>query len=177
MCDPIAISKIRPTPPICFAFDLLRRTSALSDCSATFVHDRQMEIDREISLRTVPYPAMIQSDKRLTSPSQKSELGLFHCRDGFQKGDLLPLDLSKKYCTFFCFHNKKCSKPNQACDFEHVGRWEKFPPEDQEKILAHFHAGKGEKAWLDAETFAKHNVTIPEKYAYLLGDASGCKST
>jgi len=42
--------------------------------------------------------------------------------------------------------------------------------------LEHFHAGKGKKAWLDAETFAKHNVTIPEKYAYLLRDASGCKS-
>jgi len=49
--------------------------------------------------------------------------------------------------------------------------------EDQEKILEHFHAGKRKKAWLDAKTFAKHNVTIPETYAYLLGDASGCKST
>jgi hypothetical protein len=107
-----------------------------------------------------------------------TKAGLFHCRDGFQKGDLLPLlDLSKKYCTFFFFHNKRCFKPNQACNFEHVGRWEKIPPGDQEKILAHFHFGKGKKAWLDAQFFAKHNVTILKKYAYLLGDASGCKST
>jgi hypothetical protein len=36
---------------------------------------------------------------------------------------------------------------------------------------------KGRKFWLDANTFMKHKVTIPEKYAYLLGDTSGCKST
>ena len=80
MCDPIVISKIRPTPLICFAFELLRRTSALSDCSATFVLDRQMEIDREIFLQTVPYPAMIQSDKQLTSPLQKSEYSVYFSR-------------------------------------------------------------------------------------------------
>jgi hypothetical protein len=99
-----------------------------------------------------------------------TKAGLFHCKDGFQTNELFPLDLSKKYCTFFCFHNKRCSKPNQACKFEHVGRWEKIPPGDQEKILAHCHAGKGRKVWLDADTFMKHKVTIPKKYAYLLGD-------
>jgi hypothetical protein len=106
-----------------------------------------------------------------------TKAGLFHCKDGFQTNELFPLDLSKKYCTFFCFHNKRCSKPNQACEFEHVGRWEKIPTGDQEKILTHCHAGKGRKVWLDADTFMKHKVTIPEKYAYLLGDTSGCKST
>ena len=52
-----------------------------------------------------------------------------------------------------------------------------MPLEDQEKLLVHCHAGKGKKVWLDADTFMKHKVTIPEKYAYLLGDASGCKRT
>jgi hypothetical protein len=31
--------------------------------------------------------------------------------------------------------------------------------------------------WLDADIFAKHNIAIPEKFAYLLGDAHGPKST
>ena len=138
------------------------------------------KVKPEASPPATPARGRVQKKQKLkpaVGAKDFTKAGLFHCRDGFQKGDLLPLDLSKKYCTFFCFHNKKCSKPNQACDFEHVGRWEKIPPKDQEKILAHFHAGKEKKAWLDAETFAKHNVTIPEKYAYLLGDASGCKST
>jgi hypothetical protein len=50
-----------------------------------------------------------------------------------------------------------------------------MPLEDQEKLLVHCHTGKGKKVWLDADTFMKHKVTIPEKYAYLLGDGSGCK--
>jgi hypothetical protein len=35
----------------------------------------------------------------------------------------------------------------------------------------------GMKVWLDADTFMKHKVSIPEKHAHLLGDESGCKST
>jgi hypothetical protein len=30
-------------------------------------------------------------------------------------------------------------------------------------------------AWLDAETFEKHNSSIPPEFAHLLGDASGPK--
>ncbi len=104
-------------------------------------------------------------------------MGLFHCKEGTQISDLFPTDLIKKYCSFFCFHNKKCSKPHQACEFEHIGRWDRVPPEDQMKILEHCHASKGKKVWLDADIFAKHNITIPEKFIYLLGDACGPKST
>jgi hypothetical protein len=45
------------------------------------------------------------------------------------------------------------------------------------KILEHCHASKGKKVWLDADIFAKHNIAIPEKLTYLLGDACGPKST
>ena len=60
---------------------------------------------------------------------------LFHCKDGVSPTELFHSDLSKKCCSFFYFHNKKCSKPHQACEFEHIGRWEKILPKDQEKIL------------------------------------------
>jgi hypothetical protein len=105
-----------------------------------------------------------------------TKAGLFHCKEGTPVPDLFPAGLTKKYCSFFCFHNKKCSKPHQACDFDHVGRWDKVPPDDQSKILEHCHAGKGKKVWLDADTFAKHKIIIPDKFAYLLGDSEGPKS-
>ncbi len=94
-----------------------------------------------------------------------TKAGLFHCKEGTPVYDLFPSDLIKKYCSFFCFHNKKCSKPHQSCDFEHIGRWGRIPPEDQMKILEHCHASKGKKVWLDAAIFAKHNIAIPEKFA------------
>ena len=102
-----------------------------------------------------------------------TKAGLLRCKEGTPVGDLLPSDLSKKYCSFFCFHDKKCSKLKQSCDFEHVGKWDKIPVEDQTKILEHCHASGG-KIWLNADTFAKHRVTdIPKKLAYLLGDVKG----
>jgi hypothetical protein len=58
----------------------------------------------------------------------------------------------------------------------HVGRWDKVPPDDQSKILEHCHAGQGKKVWLDADTFTKHKIAIPDKFAYLLGDSEGPKS-
>ena len=69
------------------------------------------------------------------------------------------------------------SKPNQACDFIHIGKWDKIPVGDQTKILKHCHATPGKKVWLDATTFAKHRATVPDKYAYLLGDSKGPRST
>jgi hypothetical protein len=105
-----------------------------------------------------------------------TKAGSLRCKEGTPIGELFPSDLSKKYCSFFCFHDKKCSKPKQSCDFEHVGKWDKIPGKDQTKILEHCHASGG-KIWLDADTFTKHRVThIPEKFAYLLGDAKGPKS-
>jgi len=105
-----------------------------------------------------------------------TKAGLFHCKDGTPVADLFPAGLTKKYCSFFCFHNKKYSKPHQACDFDHVGRCDKVPPDEQLKILEHCHAEKGKKVWLDADTFAKHKIVIPDKFVYLLGDSEGPKS-
>jgi hypothetical protein len=141
--------------------------------------DLSKKLKPEASPPTTPACERVPKRQKLkTAVGAKdfTKAGLFHCKDSFQTNELFPLDLLKKYCSFFCFHNKRCSKPNQACEFEHVRRWEKIPPRDQEKILAHCHVGNGKKVWLDAKTFMKHKVTIPEKYAYLLGDANGCKS-
>ena len=116
--------------------------------------------------------------KQKVKPATKdfTKAGLFRCKEGTPIAELFPSDLSKKLCSFFSFHDKKCSKPNQACDFEHIGKWDKIPVADQTKILEHCHATRGNKVWLDAETFAKHRITVPEKFTYLLGDSFGPKS-
>ncbi len=77
---------------------------------------------------------------------------------------------------FFCFHNKKCSKPNQVCKFNHIEKWDKISAEVQAKILAHCHSSYGKKVWLDADTFAKHRATIPDKFSHLLANSKGPKS-
>jgi hypothetical protein len=101
---------------------------------------------------------------------------LFFCKEGTLIAELFPTNLLKKYCSFFCFHDKQCSKPKQSCNFEHVGKWEKISADDQTKILEHCHASDG-KIWLNVDTFAKHSVmNIPGKFAHLLGDAKGPKS-
>ena len=105
-----------------------------------------------------------------------TKAGLFRCKEGTPIGELFPNDLEKKLCSFFSFHDKKCTKPNQACDFQHIGKWDKIPPGDQTKILEHCHSAQGKIVWLDAATFTKHKVAVPEKYAYLLGDSNGPKS-
>ena len=89
--------------------------------------------------------------------------------------ELFPANLEKKLCSFFCLHGKKCSNPTLVWEYEHIGKWEKIPANDQIKILEHCHATQGKKVWLDAETFAKHKIIIPDKYAYLLGDSKGPK--
>jgi hypothetical protein len=106
-----------------------------------------------------------------------TKAGLFHCKEGTPFLDLFPITLKKKYCSFFCLHGKKCSKSSQVCEYEHIGKWDKIPTNDQIKILEHCHATQGKKIWLDAKTFAKHKNTIPDKYAYLLRDSKGPKST
>ncbi len=124
-------------------------------------------------------PACERSGKKQkVKPAAKdfTKAGLFRCKEGTSIAELFPNDLEKKLCSFFSFHNKKCSKPNQACDFEHIGKWDKIPATDQMMILEHCHATQGKKVWLDAETFAKHKVTVPEKFTYLLGDSNGPKS-
>ena len=118
-----------------------------------------------------------KKQKIKTAPGAKdfTKAGLFHCKDETPISDLFPSNLEKKYCSFFCLHGKKCSKPTQVCEYEHIGKWEKIPATDQIKILEHCHATQGKKIWLDADTFSKHKNTIPDKYAYLLGDSKGPK--
>jgi hypothetical protein len=74
-----------------------------------------------------------------------TKAGLFCCKEGTPILDLFPSNLEKKYCSFFCFHDKKCSKPNQACNFDHIRKWDKIPAKDQLKILEHCKVSKSEK--------------------------------
>ncbi len=85
--------------------------------------------------------------KQKVKPAAKesTKAGLFRCKEGTPIAELFPNDLEKKLCSLFLFHDKKCSKPNQACDFEHIGKWDKIPATDQTKILEHCHATQGKK--------------------------------
>ena len=62
--------------------------------------------------------------KQKVKPAAKdfTKAGLFRCKEGTPITELFPNDPEKKLCSFFLFHDKKCSKPNQACDFEHIGK-------------------------------------------------------
>ena len=112
-----------------------------------------------------------------TAPGSQDFLkaGPFHCKEMTPFLELFPTNLEKKLCSFFCLHGKKCSKPTQVCEYEHIGKWEKIPVKDQTKFLEHCHATQGKKAWLDAEAFAKHKIVIPDKYTYLPGDSKSPK--
>jgi hypothetical protein len=74
--------------------------------------------------------------------------GLFRCKEGTPIAELFPNDLEKKLCSFFSFHEKKCTKPSQACYFAHIGKWDKIPAGDQAKILEHCHAGAKKFGWM-----------------------------
>ena len=80
-----------------------------------------------------------KKQKIKTAPGAKdfTKARLFHCKEGTQISDLFPSNLEKKYFSFFCLHGKKCSKPAQVCEYEHIGKWEKIPANDQIKILEH----------------------------------------
>ena len=47
--------------------------------------------------------------------------------------------------------------------YEHIWKWDKIPANDQIKILKHCHATQGKKVWLNAETFTKNKIIIPDK--------------
>ncbi len=65
-------------------------------------------------------------------------------------------------------------EPEAQNTHTHIVKWDTIKPDDQAKILKHFSdTGNG---WLDAETFNKHKIEIPENYAFLLGDVSGPKA-
>ncbi len=116
-----------------------------------------------------------QKIKTVPGAKDFTKAGLFHCKEWTTISDLFPNNLEKKYCSFFCLHGKKCSKPAQVCKYEYIGKWDKIPAINQIKILEHCHATQGKKVWLAAETSAKHTIIIPNKYAYLLGDLKGPK--
>jgi hypothetical protein len=92
-----------------------------------------------------------------------TKAGLFCCKEGTPIAELFPANITKNYCSFINFHDKKCSKPNQACNFNHIGKWDKIHAGDQTKILKHCHSTQGKKVWLDADTFAKHRATVPKR--------------
>ena len=106
-----------------------------------------------------------------------TKVGLFRCKEGMAVSDLIPNDLKKRYCTYFSFHDKKCTNPSQDCKFtSHIAKWDRFPANNQTKILERCHVTQRKMVWLNANTFLRNRVTIPEKYAYLLGDSKGPKS-
>ncbi len=115
--------------------------------------------------------------KQVAEDKDFTKAGLFCCKEGTPISELFPSNLEKKYSSFFCFHDKKCSKSNQACNLDHIRKWDKIPANNQLKIVEHCHATEGKKVWLDANTFAKHRAMVPDKYTYLLGDSKGPKST
>jgi len=109
-----------------------------------------------------------------TGGTDKTKLGLFHSKEGIKPKDLFPSGLESTPCAFFCFQNKKCTRPRSLCPLPHNVKWDTIKPDDQAKILKHFSdTGNG---WLDDKTFNKHKIEIPENYAFLLGDASGPKA-
>jgi hypothetical protein len=95
-----------------------------------------------------------------------TKAGLFHCKEGTLVYELLPADFIKKSAVSFASITRSvpASSVLRIWAYQQVGQ---VPPEDQIKILKHCHASKGKKVWLDADIFAKHNITIPKKFAYL----------
>ena len=77
-----------------------------------------------------------------TAPGSQDFLkaGPFHCKEMTPFLELFPTNLEKKLCSFFCLHDKNCSKPTQVCKYEHIGKWKKIPATNQIKILEHCHA-------------------------------------
>ena len=102
----------------------------------------------------------------------RTNLGLFHAKPGSEQG-LFPRLKGKPPCNKFCVQGKTCDKLRQICKYAHVASWKAFEKDDQEAILVH--ADKTGNIWLDEATFKNQKVEIPQKYQYLLGDASGPK--
>jgi len=108
-----------------------------------------------------------------TGNSDQTKKGMFHAKKGVSPSDLFPQGLESAPCAFWCFQDKKCTKPKQTCPRPHVTSWKNIKDGDKPKILQHF-ASTG-NGWLDAETFKRHEVEIPVEFAHLLGDATGPK--
>jgi hypothetical protein len=106
------------------------------------------------------------------------KMGLFHIRKGIPPNKAYPDRIKLKdgagICPDFNSHGYKCQHPHQLCKTgKHFTNWKHVPDDDKLVILKHM--DETGSAWLDAETFEKHNSSIPPEFAHLLGDASGPK--
>jgi hypothetical protein len=109
--------------------------------------------------------------------SDKSlKMGIFHVKAGTPVAKALPdktlLTDSAGFCLDFCSQDKKCNFPHQLCkNGKHYINWKNVPNAD--KLILYKHMDSTGLNWFDAATFEKHKITIPSKYAHLLGDATG----
>ena len=105
-------------------------------------------------------------------------MGIYHIRKGTPSNKAFPNRTKLKDGTGIChdFNSQghKCPFPHQLCKTgKHFTNWKHVPDDDKLTILKHMN--ETGSAWLDAETFKKHNTSIPPKFAHLLGDANGPK--
>jgi hypothetical protein len=109
--------------------------------------------------------------------SDKSlKMGIFHVKVGTPAAKALPdktlLTDSAGICLDFCSQDKKCNFPHQLCkNGKYYTNWKNMPNAD--KLILYKHMDSTGLMWFDAGTFEKHKITIPSKYAHLLGDAMG----
>ncbi len=99
-------------------------------------------------------------------------MGLFHMEKGATVATALPKKgkLKEDICMDFYCHDKKCNFPYLLCrNGKHYTAWKNVLNEDKAVLLTHMDEKK--KMWLDAKTFARHNVTIAPEFSHLLGDA------
>ncbi len=120
-----------------------------------------------------------EGKKKKRKKNDKSlKMGLFHIKKGTPAAKVLPDKSLLKdrvgVCMDFCCHEKKCSFPHMLCrNGKHYTNWKNVPDED--KIILLKYMDSTGLLWLNAETFKKHKITIPPKYAHLLGNATGPK--
>ena len=60
--------------------------------------------------------------------------GLLRCKEGTPIGDLFPLDLSKKYCSFFCFHDKNAPSQSSLVISNMLANGIRFPSKTRPKF-------------------------------------------
>jgi hypothetical protein len=75
-----------------------------------------------------------------------TKVGLFHCKEGTPVTELFPADLTKKYCSFFCFYNKKCSKPIRLVTLTMLAGGIKFCPMTSQRSLSTAMPEKGKRS-------------------------------
>jgi hypothetical protein len=106
------------------------------------------------------------------------KMGLFHIKKGTPVNKAFPDSTKLKdgagiYLDFNS-HGHKCPFPHQLCKSgKHFTNWMHVPDDNKPTILKHM--DNTGLAWLDAETFKKHNTSIPPKFAHLIGDANDPK--